>query len=81
MDAEGTFLAGVGAGPVYRLLGKKDLGTSAFPPIETGLMNGTDLAFRQHSSGHTPNPNWPVFLAFAEREFKNSPPQAAGGSN
>ena len=25
-DAEGTFLAGVAAGPVYRLLGKKDLG-------------------------------------------------------
>ncbi len=28
VDAKGTFLAGVGAGPVYRLLGKKDLGTT-----------------------------------------------------
>jgi hypothetical protein len=69
-DAKGTFLAGVGAGPVYRLLGKKDLGTSVFPPIETGILNG-DLIFRQHSAGHTPNPNWPYFVAFAEREFKS----------
>jgi hypothetical protein len=70
-DAKGTFLAGVGAGPVYRLLGKQDLGTSTFPPIETGIMDG-DVTFRQHSSGHTPNPNWPVFIAFAEREFRSS---------
>jgi hypothetical protein len=72
VDAKGTFLAGVGAGPVYRLLGKKDLGTATFPPIETGILDG-DLTFRQHSAGHTPNPNWPYFLAFAEREFKTSP--------
>ena len=70
-DAKGTFMAGVGAGPVYRLLGKKALPTTEFPPIETGLLDG-DLAFRQHTSGHTPNPNWPVFLAFAQREFKSS---------
>jgi len=70
VDAKGTFLAGVGAGPVYKLLGKKDLGTTEFPPIETGILNG-DLIFRQHSAGHTANPNWPVFLAFAEREFKS----------
>src|SRR5262249_43331461 len=37
VDAKGTFLAGVAAGPVYRLLGRKDLGTSVFPPIETGI--------------------------------------------
>lgn len=51
------------------LLGKKDLGTMEFPPIETGLMDG-DVAFRQHSAGHTPGPNWPVFLTFASRYFK-----------
>jgi hypothetical protein len=72
VDAKGTFLAGVGAGPVYRLLGKKDLGTTEFPPIETGLMDG-DVAFRQHSAGHTPAPNWPIFLAFAERYFVQTP--------
>jgi hypothetical protein len=69
VDAKGTFMAGVAAGPVYRLLGKKDLGTTVFPPIETGILGG-DLVFRQHSAGHTPNPNWPYFLAFTEREFK-----------
>ncbi len=58
----------VGAGPVYKLLGRKDLGTTGFPPIDTGLMDG-DLTFRQHSSGHTAGPNWPVFLKFAERYF------------
>lgn len=69
VDAKGTFLAGVGAGPVYRLLGKKDLGTSGFPPIETPLMDG-DVAFRQHAGGHTDGPNWPVFLTFASRHVK-----------
>jgi hypothetical protein len=63
------FLAGVGAGPVYRLLGAKDLGTTEFPPIETALVNG-DIAFRQHTSGHTPAPNWPTFIAFAGRYFE-----------
>jgi hypothetical protein len=58
------FLAEVGAGPVYRLLGRKGLGTTEFPPIETALIDG-DLGFRQHSGGHTPAPNWPTFLDFA----------------
>ena len=69
VDAKGTFLAGVGADPVYRLLGRKGLGTTEFPKMETGLMEG-DLAFRQHAGPHTDAPNWPVFIAFAEREFK-----------
>jgi hypothetical protein len=69
VDAKGMFLAASGAGPVYRLLGKKDLGTSEFPPIETTLIDG-DVAFRQHSGGHTPGPNWPTFLTFASRYIK-----------
>ena len=66
VDAKGMFMAAAGAGPVYRLLGKKDLGTTEFPPIETTLIDG-DVAFRQHSGGHTDGPNWPTFLTFAER--------------
>jgi peptidoglycan/xylan/chitin deacetylase (PgdA/CDA1 family) len=66
VDAHGMFLSAVAAGPVYRLLGKKDLGTNVFPPIETPLIDG-DLAFRQHSGGHTPGPNWPTFITFASR--------------
>ena len=66
VDAKGMFLAGVGAGPVYKLLGKKDLGTTEMPPIETALIDG-DVAFRQHSGGHTTGPNWPTLLTFAGR--------------
>jgi hypothetical protein len=69
VDAKGMFLAAAHAGPVYKLLGKKDMGTMEFPPIETGLMEGA-IAFRQHKAGHTPAPNWPVFLTFASRYFK-----------
>jgi hypothetical protein len=74
IDAKGMFLGAVGAGPVYRLLGKKDLGTSEFPPMETALVDG-DIAFRQHSGGHTTGPNWPTFLAFAAHYLK-APPAA-----
>ena len=42
------FMAAAAAGPVWRLLGKKDLGTSEFPPMETALVDG-DIAYRQHS--------------------------------
>jgi hypothetical protein len=66
VDAKGMFLAAAGAGPVYRLLGKKDLGATEMPPIETALIDG-DVAFRQHSGGHTAGPNWPTFLEFAGR--------------
>ena len=71
VDARGMFLAGVHAGPVYRLLGRRDMGTSEFPPLGAGLMDG-DVAFRQHSGGHTAAPNWPTFIAFAER-YLNAP--------
>ena len=68
VDAKGSFLAAVGAGPVYRLLGKKDLGTKEFPPIDTTLTDG-DLGFRQHTGGHTAEPTWPTFLTFAAKYF------------
>jgi hypothetical protein len=75
VDAKGMFLGAVGAGPVYRLLGKKDLGTAEFPPVETALIEG-DLAFRQHRAGHTTGPNWPTFLSFASRYIKGPEPGA-----
>lgn len=68
VDAKGSFLAAVGAGPVYRLLGKKDLGTTEFPPIDTTLIDG-DLGFRQHTGGHSAEPTWPTFLTFAAKYF------------
>jgi hypothetical protein len=71
VDQRGMFLAAVAAGPVYRLLGRKDLGTNEMPPMETTLIDG-DLAFREHSGGHTTGPNWPAFLTFAGRYIGNS---------
>jgi (4-O-methyl)-D-glucuronate---lignin esterase len=69
VDGRGMFMATIAAGPVYRLLGKKDLGTTEFPRVETPLIDG-DLAYRQHAAGHTPAPNWPTFLTFASRYIK-----------
>ncbi|MGC2672491.1 MAG: hypothetical protein WA299_11545, partial [Candidatus Acidiferrum sp.] len=77
VDPRGMFMAAVAAGPVYRLLGKEDLGTTKFPSIETPLIDG-DIAFRQHSGGHTPAPNWPTFLTFAGRYLKG--PRVSAGS-
>lgn len=64
VDARGMFLAGVHAEPVYRLLGKKGMGTADFPPLGKGLTDG-EIAFRQHEGGHTTGPNWPYFIEFA----------------
>ena len=69
VDAKGMFMAAAAAGPVYKLLGKKDLGTNEFPPVETTLIDG-DVAFRQHTAGHTDVPNWPTFLEFASHYYK-----------
>src|SRR4029450_12835937 len=56
VGAKGMFLAAVGAGPVYRLLGKRDLGTADYPPMETGLVSG-EGAVPQHPRGPTPRPH------------------------
>ena len=69
VDAKGMFLAGVGGGPVYKLLGKKDLGTAEMPEQETALIDG-EVAFRQHAGGHTTGPNWPTYLKWADRYIK-----------
>ncbi len=79
VDARGMFMAGVAAGPVYELLGKKGLGTDRFPPQETALVAG-EVAFRQHAGGHTTGPNWPTFLKWAER-YLGGPPAKAGANN
>jgi hypothetical protein len=69
VDAKGMFMAAAAAGPVYKLFGKKDMGTTEFPLVGTPLIDG-DIAFRQHTGGHTSIPNWPTFLTFAQRYLK-----------
>jgi hypothetical protein len=69
IDAHGSFMAGVLAGPAYRLLGKKDFGTPGdyltdkMPAVNTLI--GGELAWRQHSGGHTNVPNFPTFFEWA----------------
>jgi lysophospholipase L1-like esterase len=69
VDQRGSFMAAVAAGPAYRLLGKKDLGTETYPPIETALVDG-ELAWRMHKGGHTTGPNIDTFVAWASRYLK-----------
>jgi hypothetical protein len=71
LDQRGSFMAAVAAGPVYKLLGKNDLGTDQYPAVEQGLMDG-DLTWRQHAGGHTTGPNWPTFLTWADRYLKTN---------
>jgi len=77
VDQRGSFMAAVAAGPVFRLLGKKDLGTAEFPAVETALIDG-ELAWRQHKGGHTTGPNWPTFLKFAGKYIKAPTASASG---
>ena len=74
-DPIGEFKACVAAGPVYRLLGRSDLGTSELPAPNAALADG-DIAFRLHAGGHTDLPDWPSFLAFADR-YLGPGPQAS----
>jgi hypothetical protein len=64
-DPHGEFLAEVAAGPVYHLLGKKDLGATEFPLPDQPVIGG-GLGFLYHTGGHAiTNSDWQVFLSFA----------------
>ena len=76
VDAHGMFMAAELASPVWKLLGHKPLSATEFPPMETPAIDG-DLAFRQHSGGHTPVPNWPTFITFASRYISAPQPRPA----
>ncbi|MGE0406231.1 MAG: acetylxylan esterase, partial [Candidatus Korobacteraceae bacterium] len=51
-DPVGMFQSLVAAGSVYRLLGKKGLGTTELPALDTPLTGG-DLGWHYHTGGHT----------------------------
>jgi len=63
--------ADTAAGPAWKLLGKKDLGTAEMPPVGTALVDG-ELAWRMHKGGHTTGPNLDTFVTWAARYIKNS---------
>src|SRR5207253_9026678 len=69
-DPRGEFLGMVAAGPVYRLLGKKDLGVTDLPPLDQPVTGGS-LGWNYHTGGHVATlPDWRAFLEFAGRDFK-----------
>jgi hypothetical protein len=57
-----------------------DMGATEMPPMETALIGG-DIAFREHSGGHTTGPNWPAFLEFASRYLGQQVPAALQNRN
>jgi hypothetical protein len=68
IDAAGCMRSGIGATPVYELLGKKGYGkqegwtTAQLPPV--GTLLGNDVAFRQHTGGHEATANYPTFFSW-----------------
>ena len=77
LDHQGSYMAAVAAGPVFKLLGAKDLGvsndyhTEKMPTVNVGLLDG-ELAWRQHDGGHTDAPNVKYFIKWADKFMKRS---------
>ena len=70
-DPKGEFLGQVAAGPVYRLLGARDLGTTTYPAPDTPVISG-DLGFNLHTGPHTATPaEWATFVDFLSRYFRS----------
>jgi hypothetical protein len=71
LDHQGSYMAAVAAGVVYKLVGARDLGvsndyhTERMPPVNDGLLDG-QLAWRQHDGGHTDAPNMKYFIAWVD---------------
>ncbi len=70
LDQYGSWQATVAAGEAFKLLGAKDLGVgndyrnTPMPEPLTDLLDG-ELAWRQHTGGHTDGPNMKYFIKWA----------------
>jgi hypothetical protein len=84
LDQQGSYMATVAAGPVFKLLGAKDLGvsndyiTEKMPPVNTPLLDG-QLAWRQHDQGHQDQANMKWFLKWANKNIGFTSPVPATG--
>jgi hypothetical protein len=82
LDQQGSYMATVAAGPVFRLLGAKDIGDTSdyrvarMPPVNTSLLDG-QLAWRQHDGGHEDRSNMKYFIEWASRQVGYTAPPAA----
>jgi hypothetical protein len=74
LDQQGSYMATVAAGPVFRLLDARDIGvkedyrTAKMPPVNTSLLDG-ELAWRQHDGGHEDRSNMKYFIEWANKMF------------
>jgi len=70
LDQQGSYMATVAAGAVFRLLGARDIGEkedcriAKMPPVNTSLLDG-ELAWRQHDGGHEDRSNMKYFIPWA----------------
>lgn len=86
LDQQGSYMATVAAGPVFRLLGARDIGEKAdyhvatMPPVNTGLLDG-ELAWRQHDGGHEDRSNMKYFIAWANKLLADRPTKTARNGN
>jgi (4-O-methyl)-D-glucuronate---lignin esterase len=77
LDHQGSYMAAIAAGPVFKLLGAKDLGVSndykneKMPAVNISMLDG-QLAWRQHDGGHTDGPNWKYFIPWADKNLKHA---------
>jgi len=68
-DPKGEFLAAVAAGPVYKLLGKQDLGTEVWPAAKTPLFSD-GLNYYMHEGGHgMVATDWDIYLEFLKKQL------------
>lgn len=68
-DPKGEFLAEVGAGPVYKLLGKQDLGTDAWPAAKQPIFRD-GLNYYMHEGGHGMVPSdWAIYIEFLKQNL------------
>jgi hypothetical protein len=69
-DPKGEFLAAVAAGPVYRLLGKQDLGTDVWPAAKVPVYSN-GLNYYMHDGGHGMVPSdWDIYLEFLKAQLR-----------
>jgi hypothetical protein len=79
LDHQGSYMATVAAGPVFRLLGAKDIGdkddyhVAKMPGVNVGMLDG-QLAWRQHDGGHEDQSNMKYFIAWADKMMHRTPP-------
>jgi hypothetical protein len=68
-DPRGEFLSLVAAGPVYRLLGKQDLGTDQMPAVGKPIQR--TVAYHIRPGKHDINSyDWEQYLNFADKHLK-----------